>query len=90
MVMSGVPDKLRSSRAQNDAKSYSVWGLSTWPLLISLMAVSSFSHAGNVQADPGSPIFPTCVPGSPRKMSLEKPSFFLAMIPIFYNNLRAT
>lgn len=79
-----------NSRAQNKARSYSVWGLFTWSLLIRFMDVSSFSHAGNVQADPGTPIFPTAFLVAPRKTPLEKPSLFLSMIHILCNNLRAT
>lgn len=47
------------SRAKDCAKSWEIWGLLTWALLVGLLDVSSFSCAGDVQADPESLISPS-------------------------------
>ena len=57
-------------------KSSEIWGLFTWALRVGLLAVSSFSCAGDVQADPESLISPTVFLIALRKLSLKMPSGF--------------
>lgn len=74
--MRGIPDNYLCPPELDCAKSCEVWALLTWDLFVGVLDVSSFSYAGDEEADPKSLISPLVFLIASRKLSLETPSFF--------------